>query len=98
MYNSKQIEPFLNKVHEEASKAAQEVYDKYLDEFINRVKNQMGKGHIIKHGMGVMYIEGTKNDECISLDNKFLDTLANHLYYESKVEAGFSIPEQINKK
>lgn len=98
MYNPKSLEPFFEKVHEEASKAAQAIYDKYNEELKQRVLNQMGKGHTIFSGMGSCSVEGTQNDEHINLDSKFFPLLADNTQYHDKVEAGFNLPSHLTKK
>lgn len=97
MYNAKQIEPFFKKVHKEATEAAQKVYDKYNDECITRIMNQMGEGHLLHNAMGVCCVQGTHNDDHINLWNPFFEIVGDHTQYWNKVEAGFNIPYKIEK-
>jgi len=95
MYNPNQINPFFKRVHEEASKAAQEVYNKHTPELIQRIKNQMGEGHEVYSGMGSCVITNAKNEK---LDNDFDQTLADNTQYHTRnLEAGFYIPSSITK-
>ena len=97
MYNTKQIEPFIEKVHKEASKAAQKVYNKYNNELIRRVKNQMGKGHIIHSGMGSCSIDNSEGIHILNLNNNFGAYLADNTQYWNNVSAGFKFQSKITK-
>lgn len=88
MYNSKQMKVFIDKVNEEASEAAQKVYDKYQKEFEQRILNQIPKGHTIEFSMGHCLI--SKNDE---LDHNLTNTefailLADSIFYND-LRGGF---------
>lgn len=86
MYNSKQLEPFFKKVHEEASKAAQKVYDSYTPELKERLLKQMYIGDELIFGMGTCFIKNKEN-----VNDDFQNTISDNTEYWNKVEAGFNM-------
>lgn len=86
MYNHKYIADFIDKVNEEASQAAQKVYDKYQHELIERIKNQIKKGDRIFIGMGTASVEN-KNGETIA--EKLAVEISQTQYWNDTVSAGF---------
>lgn len=94
MYNTEQVTNFIEKVNAEASEAAQKVYDKYNDELIQRIKNQMGKAHRLVAGMGTIGIWDTKGE---LIADKFTTEIAGYTEYWKHVDAGFSIPDFVKE-
>lgn len=98
MYNAKQLEAFFEKIHEEAAEAAQAVYDKYQDEAVRRIRNQMYPGHTVYIGMGTAFVQNsTTRQNVLSLENLFEVIVADHCEYHNKVRAGFILPDKISK-
>lgn len=91
MYNKKQLENFFDKVHLEASEAAQKIYDKYTPELKERLLNQMGEGHKMYFGMGAVSIEGLKSLNKANNLHGFGDFIADNTEYWDKVRAGFNM-------
>lgn len=85
-YNHIQLEKFVEKVNEEAEKAAQAVFDKYEAEFIHRVKSQLLNGDRICASMGTAYFANKE------LDSKILDVFAQSTQY-TKQRASFTTYE-----
>jgi len=89
MYNSKEIEDFIEKVNEEAIAAAQAIFDKHQPELERRIKAQMNIGDKFSIGMGSADFENKKGEE---VGKKLADILSS-TQYEYKDRAGFSLPD-----
>lgn len=98
MYNATALEKFIDKVHREASEAAQKVYDQYNQELIQRIQAQMHPDHIVYTGMGSVSV--AHKNHIIELPygyaDKYTDVLSCTQYWD-KVEAGFNTPYRIMK-
>lgn len=90
MYNTQQISDFITRVNTEAQAAAQAVYDKYNDELIERVKNQLGKGSRFLIGMGTAVIKNKHGDE---IADDFATVLSQTQYWQENISAGFDLPD-----
>lgn len=90
MYNPKYIEQFIDKVNEEAQKAAQAVFDKYQPELEKRISNQMVKGDKLYNGMGTCFIE-RKGENIYHIGEEFCKVLQRTQY--PVLEANFTLPD-----
>lgn len=79
-YNSNSINSFIERVNKEAEKAAQQVFDKYQEEFETRVKNQMLPGDTLILSMGSGYF---KNKE-FGVAEKFISAVSDIQYLEQR--------------
>ena len=94
MYNAKSIENFMSKVHEEAEKAAQEIYDKYNLELLKRIQNQINKNDVVWVGNGTGSIENKNGDD---IAEELCVQLGQLQYWSKNISAGFSLPYNFNK-
>lgn len=93
MYNPKPIESFIDKVTKEAETAAQEIFDKYTPELIEKIKNQMQDNDKIYVSMGCA---GFANDKPYwGYGEKFLKEVSDTQY--PSLTAGFNLPDTISK-
>lgn len=93
MYQTKHLQAFIDKVHAEAEAAAQAVYDKYQNEFNERVISQLHPKDIMHCGMGVCSIERNGKD----IENEFVDIMGR-LQYPYRFQAFLSTPDIKFKK
>jgi hypothetical protein len=84
--NNKSFSSFVEKVHEEASAAAQAVYDKHQAELDRRIFAQLSPGHTLYVGMGTACLAEDNNN--ISLYNEFIKEVSGTQYWD-QVRAGF---------
>lgn len=101
MYNWKQIEPFLKKVHNEAEEAAQAVFDKYQKELEDRLLSQMGPGHSLHEGHGSIWAKN-EDGKTYGLHSddpafKFFLELSDLINY-NPIRAGFNYVEITKSK
>ena len=60
----------------EAEEAAQKVFDKYTNEYINRIKKQMLNGDVLGFGMGACYFKDKKKRSIYAnMENKLVKYL-----------------------
>jgi hypothetical protein len=94
MYNTKDIEKFMDKVHKEANEAAQKVYDKYTDELIRRIQNQLFHEDKLHIGMGSASISRKQSEGFFG--EPFAGAIARTQYCE-ELDANFILPSYIYK-
>lgn len=94
MYNSKSIIDFINKVNKEAEEQAQKVYDKYNEELLRRIQNQLKEGDIVWAGNGCASIENKSGDD---IGENLANVLGDIQYWNRNVDAGFNLPYKFNK-
>lgn len=94
MYNIKDMEIFISKVHKEADVAAQKVYDKYTPELIRRIQKQLFEKDELFIAMGTAGIKREGSDNFFG-DN--LSELASRTQYCEELSANFVLPQYIYK-
>lgn len=92
MYNANQISDFIDKVNKEAEAAAQQVYDKYQNEYEQRLLSQIKTGDTIYSGMGTAFIENSKG---VYVGEKLTDVLCRNEYNNLRV--GLTTPDNFKK-
>ena len=93
-YNTKHIQNFIDKVKKEAEEKAQEVFNRYNDELIQRIQNQMHEGDVINIGMGTAsIIDKFGKDKA----EKMADIISSTQYWNESVSAGFDLPNKLTK-
>jgi hypothetical protein len=98
MYQTKHLEAFFKKVHEEASAAAQAVYDKYQEEALRRVKAQLHKDDFLWMSMGSGGIDRYKGTlQEIEVGEEFFNVVLEHVNTTEHLEAGLFLPDEIKK-
>lgn len=94
MYNIKDMEIFISKVHKEADEASQKVYDKYTPELIERIQKQLFDKDEIHIAMGIASISRNGSDDFFG--EPLADVCARTQYCE-ELSANFALPEYIYK-
>lgn len=94
MYNIKDLETFVSKVHKEADEAAQKIYDKYTPELIERIQKQLFKNDELFIAMGTAVISREGNDKFFG---DKLSELASRTQYCEELTANFALPQYIYK-
>ena len=92
MYNDKAVQIFIYKVKEEAEEAAQRVYDKYNDELLTRIQNQIKEGDVFYVGMGVASLENKNGND---IGEKLSNVVGG--YWNNDLSCGFTLPSKFNK-
>lgn len=93
-YNYKSVESFIKKVNKEAEEAAQKVFDKYNNEFLKRVQNQIKENDTVWIGMGTASIENMHAEE---VGEKLKVVIGQSQYWRENISAGLSLPYKFNK-
>ena len=89
-YSNKRIEKFIHKVAKEAELAAQQVLDKYNEEFIKMIQSQIPNDD-------TLYVaNGSATNKYNNLPEDFKDMLIS-LQYSPVVEVNFNLPYKITK-
>lgn len=92
MYNSKEIDIFIEKCYKEAGKAAQDVLDKYEPELRERIKRQMRAGDKFFIGMGTASFKNKKDNY---VGEELALVLSSTQYWDDTVKAGFNLTDII---
>lgn len=92
MHNAIKINRIIEAAHLEINTAAQKIFDKYNNELIEAIKNQLYPNEILFSGMGSAVIE--KAGENINDDIEMV-SLIQSLLYPLELESGFDIQSEI---
>lgn len=96
MYNHTSLQKFIDKVNEEAEKAAQEVYDKYSAEFLRRVQAQIKDNDVVWVGMGTASIDNPVTER-EDIGENLCTLLGQSQYWSDTISAGFPLPYNFTK-
>lgn len=92
MYNAQKIEEFLEKVNNEATEAAQAVFNSYQTELQELIEREVNTGDRVVFDREIFVDTKSDDDETSDFEDQLIE-----LQRWNKIRAGFRVPKTFTK-